>query len=130
MLGVSEKSLYTWEKAGKIPAPGRNYRGWRAYSPEQVAAIRAYLEAGPTEPTGASTTAETRRLTGLTARNQLTGTVTAVRADGVLSEVTLRLGDGQEIVSVVTTASVRRLGLAVGMEATAVIKATEVMLFR
>ena len=69
-------------------------------------------------------------LEGLTARNQLRGTDVSLRRDGILSEVILRLGDGQEIVSVVTSDSALRLGLAVGETATAVIKSTEVMLFR
>jgi len=53
-----------------------------------------------------------------------------VRGDGVLCEIVLRLGDGQEITSVITRRSADRLGLKRGVEATAVIKSTEVMLFR
>ena len=67
---------------------------------------------------------------GLSARNQLRGTVVAVRGGGVLSEVVLRLGDGQEITAVITRRSVEQLGLRRGREAVAVIKSTEVMLFR
>ncbi len=67
---------------------------------------------------------------GLSARNQLRGVVASVRRGGILSEVVLRLPGGGEIVSVITTGSVRRLGLAPGVEATAVVKATEVMLSR
>jgi len=54
--------------------------------------------------------------------------VTSITSDGLLSEVVLRLSDGQEIVSVVTRSSVKRLGLRKGQGAMAVIKATEVML--
>jgi molybdopterin-binding protein len=125
-LGVSEKSLYTWEKAGRIPRPRRDYRGWRTYSAADVAAIRRVL--GPDEASRAPRAADA--LEGLTARNRLAGVVRSIRADGILSEVVLALGDGQEVVAVVTTASVRRLGLRAGAPATAVIKSTEVMLFR
>ena len=70
------------------------------------------------------------RIEGLSARNQLVGQVVSLRSDGLLCEVVLRLPDGQEISAVITDRSARRLGLRKGQEATAVIKATEVMLFR
>ncbi|HET7291681.1 MAG TPA: TOBE domain-containing protein [Vicinamibacteria bacterium] len=69
-------------------------------------------------------------LEGLSARNQLRGTVVAIRGGGVLSEVVVRLGDGQEITSVITRRSVEALGLRRGLDVVAVIKSTEVMLFR
>jgi molybdopterin-binding protein len=56
--------------------------------------------------------------------------VTSIKSDGLLSEVVLRLGDGQEIVSVVTRRSIERLGIKKGRVATAVMKSTEVMLFK
>ena len=132
-LGVSPKSLYLWERARKIPAPARDRRGWRAYSPAQVAAIRNFVGRGAPAP--ASRPPAPRRgsgghLDGLSARNQLRGRVIAMRGDRVLCEVTVRLGDGQEIVAVVTRSSARRLGLRIGGDATAIIKSTEVMLFR
>jgi len=40
----------------------------------------------------------------------------------------MRLAGGQEITSIITEASADRLGLKKGREATAVIKATEVMI--
>ena len=42
-------------------------------------------------------------------------------------QVTIDLGNGNEIVAAITVDSVERLGLEVGSEAIAVIKATEVM---
>jgi molybdopterin-binding protein len=125
LLGVSAKSLYLWEAAGKIPRPRRSRRGWRTYRPSDVEAIRRFLGRPPGEApaTGAP-------VAGLSARNQLRGKVVSVRGDRVLSEVVLRLGDGQEISAVITTRSAARLGLRRGVEAVAVIKATEVMLFR
>jgi molybdopterin-binding protein len=47
-----------------------------------------------------------------------------------MAEVTLDIGNGQEVVSVITKASVERLGLAQGVEATAIIKSSEVLLAR
>ena len=131
LLGVSPKSLYLWERDGRIPSPRRDRRNWRVYSPQNVAAIRKFLgpeHIGEREP--ASGRRRSPRADRLSARNQLIGTITAVRRGGLLCEVVLRLGDGQEVASVITGASADRLGLRKGREATAVIKATEVMILR
>ncbi len=64
----------------------------------------------------------------LSARNQLSGVVTAITLGGVMAEVTIRLDGGQEIVSAVTRRSVENLGLKEGDTAVAVIKATEVLI--
>lgn len=45
-----------------------------------------------------------------------------------MAEVTLDIGHGQEIVSVITRASAERLGIAQGVEVTALIKSSEVLL--
>lgn len=131
LLGVSSKSLYLWERSGRIPKPGRDRRNWRVYSSRDVAAIRSFLGVGDAEPARAvSPSGDRPHLDGLSARNQLAGTIVAVRGVGLLCEIVLRLGDGQEITSVITASSAERLGLRKGCEAMAVIKATEVMLFR
>lgn len=66
----------------------------------------------------------------LSARNQLAGTVTAINLGGVMAEVVVDIGNGQEVVAAVTRASVERMGIAVGDSVVAVIKATEVMIGR
>ena len=63
----------------------------------------------------------------LSARNQLRARVAGIRTDGLMAEVRLAVGD-QEIVSIITSASAERLGLAVGGAVLAVIKSTEVMI--
>ena len=65
----------------------------------------------------------------LSARNAQRGRVTGLRTDGLMAEVRLAIGD-QELVSIITRDSAERLGLAVGVEAHAVIKATEIMIGR
>jgi len=129
LLDISPKTLYVWERLGKIPKSERDRRGWRVFSTQQVEAIRRY--ARPAAPADSRTTtgAERKALSGLTARNQIRGTVVGIAADGLLCEVVLRLADGQEIVAVITRSSLKRLGLKKGQAALAVIKATEVMLF-
>jgi molybdopterin-binding protein len=64
----------------------------------------------------------------LSARNILKGKIKAITPGAVNSEIILELPGGQEVVSVITKRSVESLGLEVGKEAYAVIKASEVMI--
>ncbi len=63
----------------------------------------------------------------LSARNVLKGTVREIRPGAVNTEVTIRLADGVEVVSIITKSACDSLGLAVGKPAYAVIKASNVM---
>lgn len=65
---------------------------------------------------------------GLSARNELAGTVTSVKKDEIMAEVVVELGDGQTVTSTITRGSADRLDLAEGDEVSAVIKASEVMI--
>jgi molybdate transport system regulatory protein len=62
------------------------------------------------------------------ARNQLTGTVSALSKGAVNSEVAITLAGGTVVHSVVTNEAVMELGLKVGDAATALIKASHVVL--
>jgi len=62
------------------------------------------------------------------ARNALRGVISEVSPGAVNSEVTLRLADGVEIVSIVTRRSIDDLELAVGRPAIALIKSSFVLL--
>ncbi len=64
----------------------------------------------------------------LSARNVLKGKVKSVKAGAVNSEVVLELTKGVEVVSIITKESAEKLGLAVGKDAYAVIKASNVMI--
>jgi molybdate transport system regulatory protein len=64
----------------------------------------------------------------LSARNALRGRVTRLEAGAVNTEVSLELPGGQTVVALVTRASVQALGLAKGATATAVFKASSVIL--
>ena len=124
-LHITPKTLAVWEKSGRIPTPERDWRGWRLYDEAAVAAVRAALG---TAPKTAAEDAKTPMQ--ISARNALTGIVREISGDGVLCEVVLDLGNGQEIVSVITRSSAERLGLKPGVSATALIKSTEVLLAR
>jgi len=64
----------------------------------------------------------------ISARNQLTGTISNVTAGAVNDEIELTLNGGGKLVAVVTRSSKEALGLANGKEALALIKAPWVML--
>ena len=64
----------------------------------------------------------------LSARNILKGKVKQVKVGAVNDEIVLELTKGVEIVSIITKASADNLQLAVGKEAYAVIKASNVMI--
>ncbi len=64
----------------------------------------------------------------LSARNVLKGKVKAITPGVVNAEVVLEIAGGQEVVSIITKASVENLKLKVGSTAYAVVKASEVMI--
>ena len=64
----------------------------------------------------------------LSARNQLRGTIVSIQLGGVMAEVVIDIGNGQQITSVITRGSVENLGLREGMPVVAIIKSTEVLI--
>jgi molybdate transport system regulatory protein len=64
----------------------------------------------------------------VSARNVFKGTVSRLQEGAVNAEVSLTLPGGNELVAIVTMESARNLGLAVGVEAVALVKAPWVML--
>ena len=64
----------------------------------------------------------------LSARNQLSGTVASVQPGAVNAEVVIDIGGGASIAGIVTQASVQSLGLKPGVKATALFKASSVIL--
>jgi len=63
----------------------------------------------------------------ISARNIIKGTVKKITAGPIIAEVVIDVGNGIEIVSQITKASVKSLKLAKGKSAFAVIKADHVM---
>ena len=64
----------------------------------------------------------------ISARNQWPGTVKKIVQGAVNSEVIVTLPGGQEVVAIITRASVERLGLAEGKRAFVIVKSSDVML--
>ena len=63
----------------------------------------------------------------LSARNRLPGRVTGISRGEAIANVELNIG-GQRVVASVTVEAVEELGLEVGSDVTAVVKASDVML--
>ena len=64
----------------------------------------------------------------LSARNALKGVVKSINLGAVNAEVVVEIAPGIEVVSIITISSCQSLGLEVGKEAYAVIKASNVMI--
>lgn len=62
------------------------------------------------------------------ARNQFLGTVTAVKMGAVNAEIILDIGNGEELAAIITNDSAEHLGLEVGSEAYALVKAQWIIL--
>ena len=67
-------------------------------------------------------------ITAINARNQFRGKVREVIEGPVVSEVDVETPSGLIVTSVITTRSVKELGLAPGRDVVALVKATEVSL--
>ena len=109
-LGISLDTLRRWDREGRIRT-------------RRDKANRRLVAAG-----------EIDRLRGgdrhdLSARNRFSGTVREVKVDGLLAQVELEAGPFR-IVSVITSEAARELGLEPGAPATAVVKATSIMVER
>ncbi len=63
----------------------------------------------------------------ISARNVLKGSVTQIQHGAVNDEVILAIAGGDTIAAIVTSTSVRNLGLAVGKEVVAIVKASSVL---
>jgi molybdopterin-binding protein len=63
----------------------------------------------------------------ISARNQLKGTIVAIQEGAVNAIVQIKLSGGDIVSATISLAAVKELGLVVGKEASAIIKATSVM---
>jgi molybdopterin-binding protein len=107
-LGISLDTLRRWDRAGRIRT-------------RRDAANRRLVPAG-----------EVARLKGgeqadVSARNRFHGVVRDVKVDGLLAQVELDVTEPTRILAIITRDAVEELGLRKGMAATALVKATSVM---
>ena len=69
----------------------------------------------------------TQKIEGISARNQIEGTVVAVREGAVNGHVTIEDAEGVRICGSITNESIETLGFKEGAKAVAIIKATDVL---
>lgn len=65
----------------------------------------------------------------ISGRNQIPGTVKKVECGDIMAKVVMEY-EGGELTAIITTDSVKELGLRPGVYVSALIKATEVMIIR
>ncbi|GAA3046261.1 MerR family transcriptional regulator [Streptomyces sp. NRRL B-1568] len=116
LLSVSPDTVRRWADAGRIPTH-RDETGKRLIDGPDLAAFSTAL-AGDADETAYTT-----------ARNAFPGIVTAVKLGDVAAQVEIQAGP-HRLVSLLTREAVEELGLAVGMEAVARVKATNVHIDR
>ncbi|WP_326598866.1 TOBE domain-containing protein [Streptomyces sp. NBC_01803] len=123
LLGVSPDTVRRWADAGRLPTR-RDEAGKRLIDGRDLAAFAVTLAAeapsGAAEPGGEPYTS---------ARNAFPGIITAVRLGDVAAQVEIQAGP-HRLVSLLTREAVEELGLAVGVEAVARVKATSVHIDR
>lgn len=110
-LGVSVDTLRRWERDGR--AEFARQGGRRVMAPGELARL---LRERSTNPRSS-------------ARNRFTGIVVEVRRDGVMAQVDLACGPFR-VVSLMSREAIDELGLVPGDTATAVVKATTVVVER
>jgi molybdopterin-binding protein len=108
LLGMSLDTLRRWDRAGRIETT-RDSRNRRLVSASELERLRGSANGS------------------LSARNRLSGTVTEVKVDGLIAQVQILVTEPARLVAIVTADAVEELGLEAGMPATAVIKATSMM---
>jgi molybdopterin-binding protein len=110
-LGISLDTLRRWDRDGRIRTL-RDRANRRLVPMSEVERLRGGRDERE-----------------LSARNRFTGVVREVKVEGLLAQVELEAGPFR-IVSVVTREAAEELGLEPGVQATALVKATSVLLER
>src|SRR6266511_533996 len=108
-LGISIDTLRRWDRSGRIRT-------------QRDAANRRLVPAS-----------EIERLKGaegdrMSARNHFRGVVREVKVDGLLAQVEIDVTEPARVVAIITRDAAEELGLKPGMGASAVVKATSVMI--
>ena len=111
-LGISLDTLRRWDKQGRIRVE-RDQANRRVVPAKEVERLRG----GSADYT-------------LSARNRVAGVVQEVKLEGLLAQVEIEATERARFVAVITRESAEALGLKPGVSATAVVKATSVMVER
>lgn len=114
-LGVSDDTIRRWTESGSL-TPLKDASGRLAVDGLELARLAGRQAHLPDDPSRA----------GSSARNRFVGLVTGITADKVMAQVELQCGPFR-VVSLMSSEAVRDLGLELGSVATAVVKATNVI---
>jgi len=114
-LSVSEDTLRRWDRAGTLKTT-RDANNRRRVPKSEIARL-------------SHVPARNRNDASLSARNRFPGVVASVEVDGVMALVEIEAGP-HRIIAAVTRDAVEELGLERGVQATATVKATSVMVDR
>ena len=115
LLGVSDDTIRRWVEGGTLPS-STDESGRKVIAGDMLAEFARDHASPPPDPLGV----------GSSARNRFTGLVTKVTSDRVMSEVQMQCGPFT-VMSLMSTESVRHLGLQPGSVAVAAVKATTVI---
>ena len=115
MLGISVETLRRWEAEGRLRTR-RSEGGQRLVPLAEVTRLLAERRAASAD----------RPIVAQSARNRFPGIVTRIQRDGIVAVVEILAGP-HRVVSIMTAEAVDELGLAVGIEAVGVVKATNVV---
>ncbi|MGO4493823.1 molybdopterin-binding protein [Arthrobacter sp. 2YAF22_2] len=115
-LGVSDDTVRRWTENGSL-TPLKDESGRLTVDGLELATLAREQAKLPDDPAR----------TGSSARNRFVGLVTAITADTVMAQVELQCGPFR-VVSLMSSEAVRELGLELGSVATAVVKATTVII--
>ncbi len=126
-LGIGYSTLKQWIYKGRVRT-SRTDGGHHRIAESEVDRLMA-REPGPGPPRAARRQRTGGVLMVVSGRNRLRGVVEEVRREGLVAQVRLRIGE-QWLTAVITRDALDELGLKRGDEATALVKATEVMIAR
>ena len=115
-LGVSDDTVRRWTENGAL-TPVKDASGRLAVDGLELAKLARDQAQLPDDPTRV----------GSSARNRFVGLVTGITSDKVMAQVELQCGPFR-VVSLMSSEAVRELGLELGSVATAVVKATTVII--
>jgi molybdopterin-binding protein len=107
-LGISLDTLRRWDRTGRIKTR-RDEANRRLVPAREITRLKG------------------GELGDLSARNRFRGVIREVKTDGLLAQVELDVTEPARIVAIVTREAAEELGLRKGMAATALVKATSVM---
>jgi molybdopterin-binding protein len=110
-LGISLDTLRRWDRDGRIRTR-RDQANRRVVTAREIARLRG------------------DEASHMSARNRLRGVVQSVEVDGLLAQVEILVTEPTRVVAIVTRDAVEELGIEAGSLATAIVKATSVMVER